>query len=203
VLEQGGYTKRAPYATQIPCSWGAVYFPEHWREFHIYLTERIAKEEWKGYYNITVPNSRSERWKKSWKKYFIELVYLRAYVMVYPNFEQFESFSTNHLEYGTHVKTNGRTQSKLDQFSVPLMQRNTILDQLPNRHLPTFDQLPIMDLWGSIKTLQELNRIGAYWHQHVSTCQRTTGTFDPSDLFCPFAENVEKVKEKLNSIEIK
>lgn len=192
VLENSGYSKRSPYATPIPCSWGAVYFPEHWREFHGYLTERIAKEEWKGYHNITVPSSRSERWKKSWKKYFIELVYLRAYVMVYPNFEEFQSFSTNHLEYGTHVKDNGRTQSKVMEFLVPLMQRDLILEQLPGHSLPAFRHLPIMDLWGRISTMQALDQIGSVWHPQVSVCQRTTGSFDPSDMLCPFEENVEK-----------
>lgn len=198
VLENNAYSKRSPYATQIPCSWGAVYFPEHWREFHGYLTERFEKEEWEGYYNITVPNSRSRNWKKSWKKYFIELVYLRAYVMVYPNFDQFESFSTNHLEYGTHVKDNGRTESKVMEFLVPLMQRDTILEQLPDHHLPTFHKLPVMDLWGRISTIQKLDHIGSEWHQKVSVCQRTRGTFDPSDLLCPFQENVEKSEQTLN-----
>lgn len=147
VLKTSGYDSRSPYATQIPCSWGAVYFPEHWRMFHTYLTERVEKEDnWKGYYNITVPKSRSSNWTKSWKKYFIELTYLRGYVMVYPNFEGFESFSTNHLEYGTHVKDNGRTNSKVKEFMVPLMKENSILQQLPQGKLPSFDQLPLMDL---------------------------------------------------------
>ncbi|KAI8639795.1 hypothetical protein BD408DRAFT_349200 [Parasitella parasitica] len=201
VLEQGGYSKRAPYATQIPCSWGAVYFPEHWREFHTYVTERVAKEEryTKGYYNITVPGSRSERWSKSWKKYFIELVYLRAYVMVYPNFENFESFSTNHLEYGTHVKlkNNGRAQSKVEQFLVPLMQQDTILTQLPDHHLPDFEHLPIMDLWGRIRTLSELDHVGSEWHTKVSNCKRNpSGVFDAKDILCPFPANVAKSKSK-------
>ncbi|EPB91970.1 hypothetical protein HMPREF1544_01264 [Mucor circinelloides 1006PhL] len=201
VLEQGGYSKRAPYATQIPCSWGAVYFPEHWREFHTYITERVEKEEkyTKGYYNITVPGSRSERWSKSWKKYFIEMVYLRAYVMVYPNFANFESFSTNHLEYGTHVqqKNNGRAKSKVDQFLVPLMQQDTILTQLPDRHLPDFDHLPIMDLWGRIRTLSELDHVGSQWHTKVSHCVRNPiGTFDAKDILCPFPNNVAKSKKK-------
>ncbi|KAL9550755.1 hypothetical protein MBANPS3_004583 [Mucor bainieri] len=201
VLEQAGYSKRAPYATQIPCSWGAVYFPEHWREFHTYITERVAKEEkyTKGYYNITVPGSRSERWSKSWKKYFIEMVYLRAYVMVYPNFESFESFSTNHLEYGTHVqqKNNGRAKSKVDQFLVPLMQQDTILTQLPDQHLPDFDHLPIMDLWGRIRTLPELDSVGSQWHTKVSNCARSpAGLFDAKDILCPFPENVAKSKKK-------
>lgn len=201
VLEEGGYSKRAPYATQIPCSWGAVYFPEHWREFHTYITERVAKEEkyTKGYYNITVPGSRSERWSKSWKKYYIEMVYLRAYVMVYPNFENFESFSTNHLEYGTHVqqKNNGRAKSKVDQFLVPLMQQDTILTQLPDQQLPDFDHLPIMDLWGRIRTLSELDRVGSQWHNKVSNCARNPiGLFDAKDILCPFPDNVAKSKKK-------
>ncbi|KAI7894254.1 uncharacterized protein EV154DRAFT_415340 [Mucor mucedo] len=196
VLEEGGYARRSPYATPVPCSWGAVYFPEHWREFHTYLTERIAKEEWPGYHNVTVPNSRSTRWKKSWKKYFIELVYLRGYVMVYPNFEGFQSFSTNHLEYGTHVKGNGRTQSKVMEFLVPLMQQDLILEQLPDHHLPMFRQLPILDLWGRMSTMGDLDQVGADWHEKVSVCPRTVGTFDPSDLLCPFEENVLKSKSK-------
>lgn len=196
VLENSGYPKRAPYASQVPCSWGAVYFPEHWREFHTYLTARLEKEEWKGYYNVTTPKSRSHNWKKSWKKYFIELVYLRAYVMVYPNFEKFESFSTNHLEFGTHVKENGRTQSKVDQFLVPLMQRDTILNQLPNQRLPIFENLPLMDLWGNIRSLKELDQIGSEWHQKISPCERKVGNFNPADLLCPFEVNALKFTNK-------
>lgn len=196
VLSQAGYASRSPYGSQIPCSWGAVYFPQHWREFHQYLTEHLIKQETfnKGYYNITVPNSRSERWSKSWKKYFIELTYLRGYVMIYPNYEQFESFSTNHLEYGTHMDKNkkARTLARIQQFKVPLMQQDTVLSQLPEQRLPDFEKLPLMDLWGRVRTLEELDHTGAYWHSHVSTCKREIGTFSPKDILCPFEVNVEK-----------
>lgn len=194
VLEKGGYNKRTPYVTPIPCSWGAVYFPEHWREFHNYLTNRLDDNGFeKKMYNITVPKSRSERWKKSWKKYFIELVYLRGYVMVYPNFEAFESFSTNHLEYGTHVKKNkkdSRAQAKIDAFRVPLMQNDHILNQLPENRLPNLDKLPVLNLWGQLESsLETLDDIGSRWHSRVSSCERAGSDFDPSDLFCPFPEN--------------
>ncbi|KAI9264921.1 hypothetical protein BDA99DRAFT_437011 [Phascolomyces articulosus] len=189
------YDTRVPYVTQIPCSWGAVYFPEHWREFHGYLTSRMEDLRQDQLLNITVPGSRSERWKKSWKKYFIELVYLRSYVMLYPNFQLFESFSTNHLELGTHVK-GGRTNA-LDQFLVPLMERDTILSQLPENHLPIFADLPVLDLWGQLVTLDGMEEIASNWHKNISACERVTGRFDPQDLLCPFTHHHNGKKVKL------
>ncbi|KAI9318525.1 hypothetical protein BX666DRAFT_2025975 [Dichotomocladium elegans] len=202
------YDPRVPYLSQVPCSWGAVYFPEHWREFHSYLTNRLEDLEQDKLLNITVPGSRSERWKKSWKKYFIELVYLRSYVMLYPNFQLFESFSTNHLEFGTHVKQEQGRVNALDEFLVPLMQRDTILSQLPNNRLPLFADLPILDLWGKLSTLEELDTIGANWHKNVSSCPRTVGKFDAQDLLCPFTKHkhgkkvaAKKPKKPMDTIE--
>ena len=190
------YDTRVPYVTQIPCSWGAVYFPEPWREFHGYLTSRMEDLRQDQLLNITVPGSRSERWKKSWKKYFIELVYLRSYVMLYPNFQLFESFSTNHLELGTHVK-KGRNDA-LDQFLVPLMERDTILSQLPENHLPVFADLPVLDLWGQLVTLDGMEEIASNWHRNISSCERVTGRFDPQDLLCPFSRHRNGKKVKIN-----
>lgn len=181
------YPPRTPYASQIPCSWGAVYFPEHWREFHEYLTIRLLDLKQDRLLNITVPRSRSSRWKKSWKKYFIEMVYLRGYVMLYPNFQEFESFSTNHLETGTHIKTPEKRVRTIRDFLVPLMQRDTIVEQLPDHRLPMFDDLPVLDLWGLLATYPQLNDTGARWHQRVSTCVRKgLGQFDARDMVCPF-----------------
>ncbi|KAI8379297.1 uncharacterized protein BYT42DRAFT_495412 [Radiomyces spectabilis] len=194
------FPTHTPYLSQVPCSWGAVYFPEHWREFHEYLTSRLEdmKEDGIGRLNITVPNSRSERWKKSWKKFIIQLVYLRGYVMLYPNFQQFESFSTNHLEFGTHIK-KGRTKAALDGFTVPLMQRDTILSQLPSGELPNMDALPTLNLWGQRHTLQELEEIAIAWHPQVSACARTTERFNPQDLLCPFPGKSRKRKSPKKS----
>ncbi|KAI8988259.1 hypothetical protein BDF20DRAFT_815607 [Mycotypha africana] len=186
VLLPAGHPEHMPYASQVPCSWGGVYFPEHWREFHSYLVRRLEDLNLPKDHQvrlISVPNSRSDKWKKSWKKYFIELVYLRGYVMLYPNFEGFEAFSTNHVEFGTHVKSEKR-QSVIGTFMVPLMQRDTILSQLPAQRLPSFDELPVLDLWGKLQTMDSLEQVGSQYHQHISTCQRTFGTFDPREFFC-------------------
>ncbi|KAI8344625.1 hypothetical protein BC941DRAFT_342141 [Chlamydoabsidia padenii] len=185
VLAGTVYHPRTPYASQIPCSWGAVYFPEHWREFHSFLSAQLDDLSHEQYLNISLPMSRSDRWKKSWKKYFIQLVYLRGYVMIYPNFQSFESFATNHLETGTHVQSEKRV-SIIDTFLVPLMQRDTLIYQLPRQLLPDVDQLPVLDLWGQLTSHEELDKRAREWHPRISACHRRTGTFTPDDLLCPF-----------------
>ncbi|KAH0836517.1 hypothetical protein J3R83DRAFT_8156 [Lanmaoa asiatica] len=111
-----------PYLSQIPCSWGALYFPSPWREFHDYLSLRLSQHAFP-ISNTIVPGVRSNKWTKSWKKFFIELVYLRGYVMLYPNYDDFVSLSTNHLEVGSHVKDEpGEVyEKKKHLFSLPLM----------------------------------------------------------------------------------
>lgn len=197
VLLPAGYPEHVPYASQIPCSWGGVYFPEHWKEFHAYLVTRLndlnlPKDHTERL--ISVPGSRSDKWKKSWKKYFIEMVYLRASVMLYPNFQGFEAFSTNHVEFGTHVKSEKRS-SVIGTFMVPLMQRDTILSQLPNQSLPLFENLPVLDLWGQVQSLAILEDIASKYHAHVSTCARTFGTFDPQEFFCRVDGPPDKLQE--------
>ncbi|KIP10034.1 hypothetical protein PHLGIDRAFT_39319, partial [Phlebiopsis gigantea 11061_1 CR5-6] len=111
-----------PYLSQIPCSWGAVYFPEHWREFHDYLAARLS-----GHLlpvgGIVAPGLRSNKWTRSWKKYFIELAFLRGYVMLYPNYRDYLSLSTNHLEVGSHVKetTPEAYELKKKLYQLPLL----------------------------------------------------------------------------------
>lgn len=158
-----------PYLSQVPCSWGAVYFPEHWSEFHHYLLSRFS-ESWISMEELVVLpyGVRSNHWLRSWKKYFIELAYLNGYVMLYPNYEGYLSLSTNHLEYGAHVKT--RTKEKRDLFDQPLfplpvpdsngMPGETGLLDLPGRMLPRYRDLPILNLTASLTTAEDLIRIG-------------------------------------------
>ncbi|KAJ6518627.1 hypothetical protein C8R45DRAFT_851005, partial [Mycena sanguinolenta] len=136
-----------PYLSQIPCSWGAVYFPEHWREFHTYLADRLSETAME-IERIVVPNVRSNNWTKSWKKYFIEMVHLRGYVMLYPNYAEFVSLSTNHLEIGSHVKD--RPKDKQEAFTLPLMELGSAVNllDLPGGRLPEWDALPTLNLTG-------------------------------------------------------
>ncbi|CAJ0629190.1 3256_t:CDS:2 [Entrophospora sp. SA101] len=151
VLENTKYDIRSPYLCQVPCSWGAIYFPEIWREFHEYLVARMDDADTYKLHDIQVPYSRSNFWKRSWKKYLIELVYLRGYVMLYPNFSNFTSFSTNHAEFGEHIHFRKDRPDPGSIFSVPLMQENIIFQELPDGQLANYKELPVIDLWGNLQ----------------------------------------------------
>jgi hypothetical protein len=185
------FPRRSPYLSQIPCSWGAVYFPEIWREFHEYLSERLDDETKYHLQNIIVPNSRSSvKWKKSWKKYFIELVYLRGYVMLYPNFKNFTSFSTNHAEIGIHMHLRKGKPNPATIFGVPLMKEFTLYNELPNNHLTDFIELPVTDLWGNLTTFNDLINRGINLHNQISQCpphfngEKGQLNFDAKDILC-------------------
>ena len=188
-----------PFLSQIPCSWGAVYFPEHWREFHEYLSVRLA-----GTHpdlpisSIVAPGLRSNKWTRSWKKYFIELVFLRGYVMLYPNYEDYVSLSTNHLELGSHVKVAPPDvyERKKKLFLLPLLQLPvpdsdlassppTGLLDLPAHAMPAWEGLPVTDLFGLLATSETLKVRGALRRKELFECPETTViSSDIRDLLC-------------------
>ncbi|PPQ63298.1 hypothetical protein CVT24_006743 [Panaeolus cyanescens] len=182
-----------PYLSQVPCSWGALYFPEHWREFHDYLSVRLpASLPQSKLEQAIVPNVRSNYWSQSWKKFFIELVYLRGYLMLYPNFPDFVSLSTNHLEVGSHVKS--RSQARRDLFTLPLMRPVrpangsvywTGLLQLPNRRLPQFLQMPMINLTGTLITSHaQLVEVAQSRRRRILDCASETKIHDIPSLMC-------------------
>jgi len=175
-----------PYLSQVPCSWGAVYFPEHWREFHDYLAVRLGETSLKLKTKV-VPDVRSNKWSKSWKKFFIELVYLRGYVMLYPNYEDFVSLSTNHLEVGSHVKQRSREKQEL--FLLPLMKLDEFLGSsplldLPNHTLPSLEMLPVLNLTGSITSLEALIEQGNARRNELMHCNFSSELYSIYSLMC-------------------
>ncbi len=172
-----------PYLSQIPCSWGAVYFPEHWREFHEYLTIRLSGTHPMLPIDGTVaPGLRSNKWTRSWKKYFIELVFLRGYVMLYPNYKDYASLSTNHLEVGSHVKDMPQDvyERKKKLFMLPLMElpregtdsvlSETGLLDLPGESMPSWEVLPVTDLLGMLTTEGTLQGRGKRRREELLGC---------------------------------
>ena len=207
------------YLNQVPCSWGAVYFPEIWREFHDFLVLRLSSPLYPTLSTSTVtsdhpkdptprnsnsrgaarqplslnefivPDVRSNRWTRSWKRFFIELVFLRGYLMVYPNYEGFVSFSTNHLERGSHVsETSARKKA---MFVVPLMgarggeEGDMFMDGLPWGELPALEDMAVVDLMGYIVNPGELARIGEERRSALTDRRKVPGSFDARELFYP------------------
>jgi hypothetical protein len=196
-LEGYSFPSRTPYLCQVPCSWGAVYFPEIWREFHDYLLARIQDWNTIKFQNVTVPWSRSNKWRASWKKFLIELTYLRGYVMLYPNFEEFASFSTNHAEVGEHMRLKPGKVYNVSIFQVPLMQNDVLLQQLPKGRLPPYKSLPILDLWGNVTSADVIIERGNELHSNISLCPIPEQlTYDPRDLLCVDEEEKTRVLEQ-------
>lgn len=199
VLTKAGLPQKShkPYVMQWPSYSGAVFFPEHWREFHDYITARVADNIGFSMQDIMVPDLRSNGWIRSWRRYFEELIYLRSYVMLYPNFEgNSSSLSTLHLE----LKKKTMREEFADAISihnVPLMEQ----DRINDLELPSYKDLPVFDIWGELSNHEELKERGLDLHEQVSACSpplEEDHQYDPTDLLCPFARIVPVTLENEN-----
>jgi hypothetical protein len=102
---------------------------------------------------VEIPKSRTNGWKGSWKKYFFELMYTKGTYMLYPNFLDQLSLSTNHLEKGEHIAmvennvnfTKATSSHQKVDFTVPLLKDKMKLYSLKKVDLPN---LPIFNLFG-------------------------------------------------------
>lgn len=217
LFEEMGLPSTMPYLSQIPCSWGAVYFPEHWREFHHFLSLRLSETSL-DIADIIIPDIRSNRWPKSWKRYLNELIYLRGYTMLYPNFEDFRSLSTNHLELGTHVRDDDLATRRRELFEVPLLaSEDSLSDGLPGGTLPSWTGMPILDFWGGLTTQGDLLERAQTAIRELALCtggeeaedsSEQSGhrdmpalTYDASDLLCARAVDGDDIGGLSLSIE--
>ena len=225
-LSHYGTLRGRAFAQQLPCSWGALYFPEHWRRFRAYQSVRSSDSfdssqllkrrpsfsdpavRWRYWIKlqqrfarlahaapaaqrnasasapggkvdadndggsrtrtppdrpaaprrlgaepapaertladrppslfrpklnvlserIIIPKTVVHTWRASWKKFMIEMMFLRGEFMLYPNFPGERSFSTNHLEKGVHIgaEAAGKRSSaavvehRKEDYTVPL-----------------------------------------------------------------------------------
>lgn len=157
-----------PYLHQLPCSWGAVFFPKQWREFYAYMNSRFTEDAKEN--PVQIPKSRTNGWQASWKKFLIDMMYLRGYVSLFPNFPNQASFSTNHMEPGAHIsaKDNVVKHNKED-FEVPLL-RDDFTRILPGGKLPPAAKLPVLNLFNQPMSLRAIKSAGAKLGQDVISC---------------------------------
>ena len=136
-----------PYLMQTPCSWGAVYFPGAWRRFRRYMSYRLQHEE-VGANNVeyvSVPQSRTNGWKKSWKRYMFEFMYLEGKFLLYPNFEGGKSLSKNHMENGEHISLITNSHDKRHYMVQLLDEKDKI--RIDDLHVD-MDNIPVIDVFG-------------------------------------------------------
>ncbi|KAG1052173.1 hypothetical protein G6F43_005671 [Rhizopus delemar] len=177
---------KGSFLMQWPSHSGALFFPEHWREFHDYATTRLADREGFRLQEINVPESRSNEWKLSWRRYFEELAYLRPYVMFYPPV----SLSTRHVELRKKAQKE-KYKDALSLYHVPLMK------QMPS--MPAWEDLPMIDFYGQPTTMEIMKSRGAELQDSISSCLPNPEIdFDPSDLLCPFSRIVSVTVENEN-----
>lgn len=144
---------------QLPCSWGALYFPWGWRQFQKFYESRIAAKEVP---LITVTGSQTNKWQRSWKKYLVELMVAKGLLMIYPNLPMQMGFSTHWKEQGEHTKREGKAEEpKVDELSDYIFDSNT-LPLVINQS--TFDEhffafLPDYSKWHSLPALNYLHQI--------------------------------------------
>ncbi|XP_054815013.1 uncharacterized protein LOC129315391 [Prosopis cineraria] len=161
-----------PYLHQLPCSWGAVFFPKHWREFYVYMNMRFTENPKEN--PVQIPKSRTNGWAASWKKFLIDMMYLRGYVSLYPNFPNQASFSTNHMEPGAHISAKDNVVNhKKQDFEVPLLKED-FRNLLPGMKLPPASKLPSLNLFNQALSLKALKSAGAKLGQDVLRCDNAT-----------------------------
>lgn len=156
---------------QLPSSWGALYFPWIWREFLAYYSWRE-----KNLIDLDIiPLSSVNKWERSWKRFLIELIYMKGYVMIYPNLPRQHSFSTHHREPGEHTRAEAEDNlvddlgtQILDYFTVPLVREKFMIDKLFADMQP-LQHLPIINFHHKLAdNFQELKQFGLYTLEALS-----------------------------------
>lgn len=122
-----------------PCSWGALYLPGAWRDF---VRQADSLRRLASVPSIPCPPSgdvggpggvipgaseckqvSANRWgRSSWKRLLLLHMMAQGLFMVYPNLPGRTSFSTNHVEPGTHVN-HAALHGQRTRHRVPLVTR--------------------------------------------------------------------------------
>lgn len=157
---------------QIPCSWGALYFPWKWREYlHYYQTRRPNSSSTKySKRKVIVPRTSVTNWDKSWKKFYIEMMVLKGYVMLYPSLPNQASLSVNHREEGEHTGNIKGLSTHVDYFQCPFAtaeQVSILLEALNDSKA-----LPIVNVYHLLSNSKDLKEFGDFIHKALKSGQK-------------------------------
>lgn len=107
------------YKYQLLGTWGALFFPRHWKTFLKWLEEKkvhtsrgmaVADSRGDGVNTPCVPTLLSNKWWKSnphrtWSQWFIRFVYEKGWYSLYTNFPEGGTLALNHREAGLTYRT--------------------------------------------------------------------------------------------------
>lgn len=158
------------YLHAVPSSWGAVYFGNVWLQFLEFVALRGAApfydepgegQPWVpgtklGDANLWLPDSRSNAWPRSWKRFMIDFGYGRGYVMLYPNLAGGEGLATSLQLSGEHTPAAGKQWVNPRTAPIATDVRALRLE-VP---LPHVSELPVMGLHCEHTTLHALAKQG-------------------------------------------
>lgn len=174
----------SPFLYPAPNPRAALYFPQHWAEFHDFYSHQLRGIGAGGntsfaYKPTALPLAKDV--ETSWQKPYLELIRTRGYTMLYPGFAR-EALAVVHNEVPSHTH---KSEKKVPHEK-PLMERIGPLEHLPDENLPTWNNLPLYDLWGKRADWDVVDTAAMNYRLSISTCPQTTTAppFSVADLFC-------------------
>ncbi|PJF20060.1 hypothetical protein PSACC_00117 [Paramicrosporidium saccamoebae] len=161
--------EESQFLFQLPSSWGALLIPWFWRQFLQFYRWRRDKDG--SDLKQSIPDSAVRYWRRSWKKFLIEFMYMRGLYMLYPALERQISFSTHHREPGEHTK--GRPEEhlvdelgtiKLNYFTVPLaLEKDAQQVDRMIAEMKPLSQLPIVSFHHErVQNVHALTQLGLF-----------------------------------------
>lgn len=165
------------YYSSTPSSWAPVFTHRFLKGFLMYYDERIKynneTEEYRSHTvksydelrlqpkEIEIPDSRTNVWPFSWKKFLFEYMYGNGYVMAYPHLYEDSGFATSMFLHGEHTygSNNPRGAVLVNYYSVVTAFVEDIIHT--KKHM-----LPVFD---SFCNKSELSTLAIKGYKFVST----------------------------------
>lgn len=144
------------YLHGLPSSWGAVYFGNQWKEFLRFVDVRGRSpffsnvddsnrkkgesDDRQDDPNLWLPQSKTNLWRNSWKRFMIDFAYGRGCYMLHPNMGPSLGLATSTFLAGEHF---GDGSSKNPRQGT-LVNRTQLRLELP---FPPYMDLPLVDIY--------------------------------------------------------
>ena len=125
------------YKYQLVCTWGAVFFPQHWKEFIKWFVEHRKERS----FDPCLPNTASTLWyntkgksSRMWSIWFIRFAFEKGWYNMYLNLPDGSALVTNHREGGLNFKEHRGPSNSL-----------TVNPAYISMELPSTDDIPLYD----------------------------------------------------------